>query len=56
MLSVVDVDHFKQINDQFGHDVGDRVLQLIATTLSHNLSEDTLLGRYGGERVYFVLG
>jgi diguanylate cyclase (GGDEF)-like protein len=48
-LLMIDVDHFKSINDRFGHDVGDQVLRHVASTLRHNLREGTILARYGGE-------
>ena len=51
-LSVVfiDLDHFKQINDRFGHRFGDKVLVQFAATLKHMIRENDLAGRYGGER------
>lgn len=47
-LAVCDVDHFKQVNDRFGHTVGDRVLTAIATTLAE-ACQGALVARYGGE-------
>lgn len=46
---VIDADHFKVINDHYGHDRGDEVLQLIATTIKANLRDGDLVGRLGGE-------
>lgn len=46
-IAMVDVDHFKKFNDDHGHDVGDQVLQLVATRLS--ASPDARAYRYGGE-------
>ena len=46
-VAMVDVDHFKKFNDDHGHDVGDQVLQLVATRLS--ASPDAKAYRYGGE-------
>jgi diguanylate cyclase (GGDEF)-like protein len=45
----MDVDHFKQINDTHGHDVGDLVLKMIARTLSSSMRTYDFLGRWGGE-------
>lgn len=46
---MIDVDHFKSINDSHGHDAGDRVLKVIASTLAHALRKSDRIGRYGGE-------
>lgn len=54
-LILIDVDHFKTINDTHGHSVGDQVLQQIARQLQANLRETELLGRYGGEEFAAVL-
>ena len=48
-LLVIDVDHFKRVNDDHGHDVGDQALQLIADAIRLNLRERDLVGRIGGE-------
>jgi diguanylate cyclase (GGDEF)-like protein/PAS domain S-box-containing protein len=45
----IDIDHFKQVNDTYGHDIGDRVLQMVAKTLSTNARSFDLYGRWGGE-------
>ena len=47
-VAVCDVDHFKSVNDRFGHAVGDRVLKAIAEALSHTCAGH-LVARYGGE-------
>ncbi|MEG3181838.1 GGDEF domain-containing protein [Sphingomonas sp. LT1P40] len=47
-IAVCDVDHFKSVNDRFGHAVGDRVLKSIADTLTQSC-ETHLVARYGGE-------
>jgi diguanylate cyclase (GGDEF)-like protein len=52
-LLMVDLDYFKAINDCFGHQVGDRVLQVAAAALDRGKRSGDLLGRYGGEE--FVL-
>jgi diguanylate cyclase len=46
---VIDADHFKTINDRFGHDRGDEVLQFIANALRDAIGDDDLVGRLGGE-------
>lgn len=48
-LLVIDVDHFKRINDNFGHDRGDDALRLIASTIRGALRSVDLVGRMGGE-------
>jgi PleD family two-component response regulator len=51
-VAMVDVDHFKKFNDQHGHDVGDQVLQLVATHLA--AARDATAYRYGGEEFTLV--
>ena len=51
----VDADHFKRINDEHGHDVGDQVLVHLARTLRANLPRDDLLARWGGEEFVIVM-
>jgi diguanylate cyclase (GGDEF)-like protein len=51
----MDVDHFKRVNDQLGHQAGDAVLREIAARGAHVLQADELLGRYGGEEFLVVL-
>ena len=48
-VAVLDVDHFKQINDAHGHPVGDKVLQAIGRCISRDLRSSDLFGRLGGE-------
>lgn len=48
-LLAIDVDHFKQVNDRFGHDSGDAALKLIANTIDACVRETDLVGRMGGE-------
>lgn len=54
-LMMLDIDHFKQINDQFGHGVGDEVLEALSYLLQINLRSIDILGRYGGEEFAVVL-
>ena len=55
-LLLVDVDHFKKINDRWGHLAGDQVLRHFAATLQHCVQgHEHLLGRYGGEEFVLVL-
>ncbi len=48
-LLVMDVDHFKNVNDNFGHDAGDEALKLTAQSIRSTLREVDLVGRMGGE-------
>lgn len=48
-LCIIDIDHFKKVNDNYGHVYGDEVLMKITSTISENLEENAILGRYGGE-------
>ncbi|MBI3431697.1 MAG: diguanylate cyclase [Hydrogenophilales bacterium] len=48
-LLMIDLDHFKQINDRFGHAEGDRVLQAVASTLKATARENDIVARHGGE-------
>lgn len=52
---MLDVDHFKEINDQHGHPVGDRVLQDMARQLTHWVRESDIVVRYGGEEFLALL-
>jgi len=48
-LLMLDLDHFKQVNDRFGHPEGDRVLQAVASTLRTTARENDIVARHGGE-------
>jgi diguanylate cyclase (GGDEF)-like protein len=52
---MLDLDHFKQVNDQYGHMVGDQVLQEFARRCSSSVREIDLVGRYGGEELIILL-
>ena len=54
-LALVDIDLFKRINDQHGHDVGDRVLREVAATLQAGIRRSDLVARIGGEEFALVL-
>ena len=54
-MLLVDLDHFKSINDRFGHAVGDKVLQIFAKTARAGLRQNDLVGRLGGEEFTAVL-
>jgi diguanylate cyclase (GGDEF)-like protein len=54
-VALVDIDHFKRINDSFGHDVGDLVLQRVAAALRSVLRGHQLVGRQGGEEFVALL-
>jgi len=51
----IDIDYFKQINDQFGHDKGDEILKLVASTLKKGSRENDLVARWGGEEFVVIL-
>ncbi|WP_157448830.1 GGDEF domain-containing protein [Deinococcus peraridilitoris] len=54
-LVVFDLDHFKQINDSFGHETGDVVLRTTASTVKRALRDDSRFGRWGGEEFVLLL-
>jgi two-component system cell cycle response regulator len=51
----VDLDHFKQVNDRFGHDTGDRVLIAVASVIKSGLRPGDIIGRYGGEEFVAIV-
>jgi diguanylate cyclase (GGDEF)-like protein/PAS domain S-box-containing protein len=54
---MLDIDHFKNVNDQYGHPVGDQVLQFLASELHSTIRGTDIVGRYGGEEfVIFLSG
>lgn len=54
-LLMLDLDHFKHINDQWGHSTGDEVLRIVANTLGDELRDNDTLGRIGGEEFVVLL-
>ncbi|GHG60133.1 hypothetical protein GCM10010919_03320 [Alishewanella longhuensis] len=54
-LAVLDLDHFKEVNDVLGHQVGDNVLQQVCRKLEQQLRQDDLLGRFGGDELMLLL-
>ncbi|HFS85410.1 MAG TPA: EAL domain-containing protein, partial [Epsilonproteobacteria bacterium] len=52
---MIDIDHFKKINDNFGHQAGDMVLQRVADSLQHHIRQEDTLIRYGGEEFLLLL-
>jgi diguanylate cyclase (GGDEF)-like protein len=53
-ILVVDVDHFKSVNDTYGHQVGDRVLTEVARSIQDSIRKSDLVGRFGGEEFVIV--
>ncbi|OOE60496.1 hypothetical protein BZG13_01575 [Salinivibrio sp. ML323] len=54
-LAVVDLDHFKQVNQQFGYEVGDKALKIIARTIYQCLRDTDFIARFGGEEFVILL-
>lgn len=54
-LCVLDLDHFKQVNDKYGHDLGDQVLKHIASLFTQRLRQSDIVGRFGGEEFIMLL-
>ena len=52
---MVDLDHFKRLNDTFGHEAGDTVLRAVADRIASNIRSTDLVGRFGGEEFLLVL-
>jgi diguanylate cyclase (GGDEF)-like protein/PAS domain S-box-containing protein len=54
-LLMIDVDHFKQVNDNYGHEIGDDALRAVCTTLTHVLRSGDTVGRWGGEEFLAIV-
>ena len=54
-VAVADIDHFKSINDNFGHSTGDKTLQVISMALKNSLRESEFVARYGGEEFVLII-
>ena len=52
---MIDIDHFKQVNDTYGHEVGDIVLQALAKRCKKCVRDIDIVGRYGGEEIVILL-
>ena len=52
---MIDIDHFKKVNDTYGHAGGDEVLKVMSSTLNQIISEPNILGRIGGEEFLAVI-
>ena len=55
VIVVADIDHFKLVNDRYGHQVGDRALKQFAASLVRNCREDDIVARFGGEEFVILL-
>ena len=54
-ILICDIDYFKEINDSYGHDTGDRVLQIVSNLLKESLRSIDVIGRYGGDEFLVIL-
>lgn len=54
-IAIIDVDHFKKINDQYGHSVGDKTLQVIASNIRKHIDKNCFVARWGGEEFVCLL-
>ena len=54
-IIMLDIDHFKNVNDQYGHQTGDEVLSMVASKIKNSLRQGDIAGRYGGEEFVVLL-
>lgn len=54
-ILVIDIDHFKKVNDTYGHLIGDEILKIVAQSLSSNISKTDLVSRWGGEEFIIII-
>ncbi len=55
VIAMIDIDHFKRVNDRYGHQMGDRVLRDVASVIKTSLRREDAVGRYGGEEFLVIL-
>jgi diguanylate cyclase (GGDEF)-like protein/PAS domain S-box-containing protein len=55
-IVLMDIDHFKTVNDRYGHDVGDQALKMVALTLQNSSRSSDIVGRWGGEEFIAIIG
>jgi diguanylate cyclase (GGDEF)-like protein len=55
VFTMIDIDHFKSINDKYGHPTGDRVIKSLSRLLQQRLRKSDMIGRYGGEEFAVIL-
>lgn len=51
---IIDIDHFKQVNDNYGHDVGDQVIKVVTQRIKESIRENDIAIRWGGEEFVIV--
>lgn len=54
-IAIIDIDHFKKVNDTYGHQVGDEVIKKLSSLLLSRLRNQDIVGRYGGEEFVLIL-
>ena len=54
-VTIFDIDHFKEVNDTYGHEVGDKVLRAVSDVIAENVPSEGYVCRWGGEEILFVV-